>query len=203
MSMGVGGPREMSRQAVSWKERTAAAHARADEWRRIRALVIRLGVAAADADDIAQEVAIGLYQTASILDRGELVQLAARSKASDYRRTRYQGRRAYADAAPQLRALTAQPNGEAEMIARAPLAILLRAVDALEASDPALHEVVRLHLDGCTLPEIAAVQGTPYGTAVSRTHRARSALRETLHRWTAEDEGRALRAALRGAEQWQ
>lgn len=190
-------------QPASWKERTDDARARAAEWRQIRALVIRIGVPPIDADDVAQEVALSLHRTATIQERAALVWITSHSRASDYQRRRGARRRAYTHALPLLQGHTAAPNGEGAMMERERIAILLRAVDALEQSDPALHEVVRLHMEGLSLFEIARAQGTPYGTAITRTRRARIALREMLHRWNAEEEGRALRAVLRGAERWQ
>lgn len=189
-------------QPAFWEQRAADARARAAEWRQIRALVIRLGVALVDADDVAQEVALCLHRTTAEVDRRALVWVTSRGKAKDHRDRRDFQRRAHASAARELRDFTAPPHGEAAVMERERIVILLRAIDALEALEPALHEVVRMLLEGRTLPEIAEAQGTPYGTAVSRTHRARVVLRETLQRWTAEDEGRALRAALRGAERW-
>lgn len=186
----------------AWQQRAAQQSARAAEWRQIRALVIRFGVPPIDADDVAQEVALSLHRTATIQERAALVWIISHSRANDYQRRRGARRRAYAHALPLLRGHTAAPNGEGAVMERERIAILLRAVDALEQSDPALHEVVRLHMEGLSLFEIARAQGTPYGTAITRTRRARTALRETLQRWAAEDEGRTLRAALRRAERW-
>lgn len=72
----------------TWRERAAEARARAEEWRTLRALVLRFGVDADQADDVAQEAALALHRTSSVMERRALVVRAHEKAAKGDARSR-------------------------------------------------------------------------------------------------------------------
>ena len=182
----------------TWRDRAAEAHARAEEWRTLRALVLRFGVDADQADDVAQEAALALHRPSSILERRALVWGVAKHTAAQHLRADMLRRQVFEEAAPLLCSPPAQA-AEDLAIAHGPRAMLERAIEGMRHAAPRLFEVLSLHLDGLTMPEIAAALLVPYGTAQTRFQGARAVLRETVRRWAAEDASRAQWAQLKGA----
>ncbi|MBP6835076.1 MAG: hypothetical protein KA978_30100, partial [Deltaproteobacteria bacterium] len=86
----------------SWRERAAEARARAEEWRTLRALVLRFGVEADQADDVAQEAALPLHRTSSVLERRGLVWGIAKNTAAQHLRANMVRLQALEEAAPLL-----------------------------------------------------------------------------------------------------
>lgn len=179
----------------TWRDRAAQARAQAEELRTLRALALRFGVDADQADDVAQEAALALHRTSSVLERRALVWGVAKHTAARHLRTNMLRRQVFEEAAPLLRASPA-PAAEDMAIAHGPRAMLEQAIEEMRRTAPRLFEVLSLHLEGLTMPEIAAALLVPYGTAETRFQRARAVLRETVRRWAAKDASRAQLAQL-------
>ena len=179
----------------TWRERAAQARAQAEEWRTLRALALRFGVDADQADDVAQEAALALHRTSSVLERPALVWGVAKHTAAHHMRADMLRRQGFEEAVPLLCSPPA-PAAEDLAIAHGPRAMLEQAIEEMRRAEPQPFEVLSLYLEGLTVPAIAAALLVPYGTAATRLQRAREALRETVRRWTAKDANRAQLAQL-------
>ena len=172
----------------TWRDRAAANRMQAKEWHAIRRLLMRFGVKADQADDIAQEVALVLHRTPSILDRGALTWGIVKWKAMTYRRSRRRQHRATARAAPMIQTEAhPPPSAEERMITYDAIARLRRAIEEMKTAAPQLHAVLSLHLNGLVATEIAEALRIPCGTADTRLRRARTTLRKQMERWAAEN----------------
>jgi RNA polymerase sigma factor (sigma-70 family) len=161
--------------------------------------VLRFGVAADQAEDIAQDVALALHQTPDIQDRRALAWGIAWCKAVTYRRGRGRRFRAMQRIATDLQTQEHHPpSAEEQMSAHGASAMLRRAIEELRTAAPRLHAVLSLHLDGLSAPEIAAKLSIPHGTVDTRLKDARAAVRAQMSRWTAEIARREQWAQLTG-----
>ncbi len=176
-------------ETPSWRDRAAQARAQAEEWRALRRLVMRFGVESDQADDVAQEAALALHRAASILERRALVWGVAKNTAAQHLRAKMVRDRVLEEAASLLRPSPA-PAAEELAIAHGPRVMLERAIEKMKGTEPQPFQVISLHLDGLSVPEIAIALGVPYGTAATRLQRARAVLRATLERWEAEEASR-------------
>ncbi len=179
----------------AWMDRAASVRAQAAEWRSLRRLLVQFGVEPAEADDLAQDAALALHRTSSVLDRRALVWGVARNTATRHLQTAKGRRQKLEEVLPLLRPLPAAPADELAL-RRGPVVMLTQAIEAVRATEPQLHEVLLLHLDGLTMPQIAAQLLVPYGTAESRFQRARALLCETMQRWAAEEANGVMRRRL-------
>ncbi len=178
-------------------DRASQARAQAEEWHTIRRLVMRFGITADQADDVAQDVALILHRTASILDRRALTWGIVKRKATTYRRSERRRRRATEAAAAETQThAQPAPSAEERMSAHSSIVLLRRAIEALKSAAPELHAVLLLSMDGLVVNEIAEVLRLPYGTAEGRLQRARATVRAQIDRWTAENARRAQWAQL-------
>ena len=151
-------------------------------WRLLR----RLGVDAADADDLCQEVFVILYRRWSDIDRNRPLRpwiygVAVRVLA-DHRRVR-RHRDARIDSNPAL-ALPATQHEALEQ--RQTRDLLQEAITRLEATKQAvfvLHE-----LEEMAMPEIAETLSCPLQTAYSRLHAARKEVKAFFTRHAARRE---------------
>lgn len=180
-------PAETERPA--WMDRVAEKRAQAAEWQSLRGLLRRFGVPPGEVDDVAQEAALALHRTSSLLDRRALVWGVAKNTANHHLRASALGRQRFEEA---LLVWSPQPSPAAEEMAivHGPAAMLSRAIAKLRDTAPQLHEVLSLHLEGLTMSQIAVRLMVPYGTAETRFQRARAVLRATVRRWAAEDASR-------------
>lgn len=180
----------------TWRGRAAQARAQAKEWHAIRRLVMQFGIAADQADDVAQDVALILHRTASILDRRALTWGIVKRKVATHCRSQRRRRRATEAAAAETQThAQPAPSAEERMSAHDEIAMLRRAIEGMKTA-PHLDAVLSLHLDGLTANEIAATLLIPCGTAETRLRCARAALRAQMDRWTAENARRAQWAQL-------
>ena len=145
-------------------------------WRLLR----RFGLPAADADDAAQEVfMIAARRLSSIepdRERAFLYGTARRVLANTRRGVRRRRETGEGEIADESEASSALPDELVALVrARSLLDDLL-----LELPGELRSALVLAELEGATVPEIAAFEGIPVGTAASRLRRAREAFRALL-----------------------
>jgi RNA polymerase sigma-70 factor, ECF subfamily len=156
-------------------------------WRCLR----RLGVSAADADDVCQEVFLVVHRRLSEYDgratmRGWIYGICVR-KASDHRRLSHKRHESPTDAVP-------------EQIGEAPQPRDLERKRAIEALDAALNELdedkratfVLFEIEGLPMQEIATVLGCPLQTAYSRLHAARKSIEALIRRNQGDEPTRSI-----------
>ncbi len=180
-------------------DRAAQARAQAEEWKALRRLVLRFGVDPDQADDVAQEAALALHRTSSILERRALMWGVAKNTAAHHLRAEMLRRQVFEEAAPLL-GLPPAPAAEDLAIGHGPRRMLEQAIEERSRAEPQPFEVLSLYLEGLRVPAIAAALRIPYGTAATRLQRARESLRETVRRWAAKDASRAHGAQLINGE---
>lgn len=136
-------------------------------------MVRALGVAAADADDVAQEVFVIAHRRRDRFDggsaRGWLYGIA-RNVARDHRRLARHREVAAGDGLPERP--TEAPADDLELLRRAVASLDDHHQDALLLYD----------LAECTLAEAAAALGVPAGTLKDRIRRARQDVRAEIER---------------------
>jgi DNA-directed RNA polymerase specialized sigma24 family protein len=93
------------------------------------------------------------------------------------------------------------PSIEEQILERGRLTLLRAAVDKLRTDAPDLHAVMQGQLDGAPIARLAVELGIPLGTAHTRAHRGREALRAQLHRWASEETRGEARMQRGAAEQ--
>jgi RNA polymerase sigma factor (sigma-70 family) len=158
---------------------------------------MRFGVTADEADDVAQEAALALHRTGSVLDRRALTWGIVKCKAANYYRSLRRWRRATEAAAAETQThAQPAPSAEERMSAHDSSVMLSRALEELKSAAPELHAVLVLSMDGLIATEIAAALGLSYGTADGRLRRARATVRAQMDRWTAENAHRERWAQL-------
>lgn len=146
-------------------------------WRCLR----RLGVSAADADDVCQEVFLVVHRRLREYDgratmRGWIYGICVR-KASDHRRLSHKRHESPTDKVPE----TASEAPQAMDLERK------RAILALDAALALLDEdkratFVLFEIEGLPMQEVATVLGCPLQTAYSRLHAARKSIETTVRR---------------------
>lgn len=166
----------------------------AEEARTVRAMVQAWGLAAADVDDITQEVLIALdaRRSAFRVPPGRTRAGAWRAfvwgvidrQVASFRRERGRLRRGDQGAAEGTEPIA--PSLEDVTIAEGPRVLLRRAVAALA---PPLGAVMELYLADLPMPAAAARLEIPTDTAWTRFRAAREAIRRTVRRWNAEGGG--------------
>ncbi len=142
----------------------------ASTWRCLR----RLGVTAADADDVCQEVFLVVHKKLSEYDgraplRAWIYGIAVR-KASDYRRLARNRYETLAQAPGDERAAGA-PGPEQSLEHRRDLELLDRAINELDGDKR--NAFVLYEVEGLTLSEVAAAVSCPLQTLYSRLNAAR------------------------------
>lgn len=168
-----------------------------DDEERARRMVRTWGLCSADVEDVTQEVLIALDARRTTFqppENGEREQawsafvwgVVVRQVAA-FRRERARLRRGDESARQPIEPIV--PSTEDVMLAASPRVLLLRALGTLPPPQAA---VMRLHVEGLSMPALAATLGIPYGTAWTRFRAARDEVGATLRRWAAE----------RGAGQW-
>lgn len=167
----------------------------AKDWASLRRAALRYGVSASHADDVAQQAAIVIFRTRSILPRSALLRKTALKKALAHKDAMIRECRTMA--AARSMAVGPTQSIEAEIVTNWQARMLRRAIEELKTSDPSLYLVVAARLEGLKQSEIGAQLDLPTGTVGTQLLRARAALREILQRWAAEEAGLAQRAAIR------
>lgn len=156
-----------------------------EDWNSLRRAALRYGVSTHHADDVAQEAAITILQTKSVVPRYALLRKTAWSKALAHKETiRHQQRTM--DAAQSV-AVGPTQSVEAEIVNNWQALMLRRAIEELKTSSPPLYLVIMARLEGLKQCEIGAQLSIPTGTAATHLFRARALLRETVRRWIAEE----------------
>lgn len=145
-------------------------------WRTLRAS----GVSAADADDAAQQVFMTLARKLDSVTPGSersFIYGATLRVASNIRRGVRRRREVSVDSAPErLEPASHGPERSRELVeARALLADILAKLPEVSRRVLVLAEIEQLEV-----PEIAALERVPVGTAASRLRRAREQFRELL-----------------------
>lgn len=144
-------------------------------------VLLRLGVAEADVDDVAQEVFLGVHRN---LDKFEgrcslrtWVYGICHRRAVDYRRRARVRPELYADEPPEQGVAADQEQGMALSQARVHLA---RVLDSLDEEKRTVF--VLFDIEGVPMDEVAEIVGCPLQTAYSRLYAARRKLEATLAR---------------------
>ena len=146
-------------------------------WRCLR----RLGVPAADAEDLCQEVFVVAHGKLAQLDAGDAMRAwlygVAVRKVWDYRRLAH---RALEGVSGRERELPVEAPQTAALERRAASEVLDALLDKL---DPKQRDVFVLYeIEELAMPEIARMIGCPLQTAYSRLHAARAQLEAAAHR---------------------
>jgi RNA polymerase sigma-70 factor (ECF subfamily) len=144
-------------------------------------VLLRLGVAEADVDDVAQEVFLGVHRNLSKFEgRCSLrtwVYGICHRRAVDYRRRASVRPEVYADEPPEQGVAADQEQGMALSQARVHLA---RVLDSLDEEKRTVF--VLFDIEGVPMDEVADIVGCPLQTAYSRLYAARRKVEATLAR---------------------
>ena len=156
-----------------------------------------LGVAAADVEDLAQEVTIAMHSAERRMieagkeplpesERRALLWIIVRRRVANCRRAGRWLRERTADAAELAEVPDTAPSPEVLTLAHAEAAPLRAALAELERAEPDRHAVFVAHqLHELSMAEIAASQGIRVNTAWTRLRLAREALLATVARYAA------------------
>jgi RNA polymerase sigma-70 factor (ECF subfamily) len=144
-------------------------------------VLLRLGVAEADVDDVAQEVFLGIHRNLSRFEgRCSLrtwVYGICHRRAVDYRRRASVRPELYSDDPPEQGVAPDQEQGFALSQARQQLA---RVLDGLDEEKRTVF--VLFDIEGVPMDEVAEIVGCPLQTAYSRLYAARRKVESTLSR---------------------
>jgi RNA polymerase sigma-70 factor (ECF subfamily) len=144
-------------------------------------VLLRLGVAEADVDDVAQEVFLGIHRNLSRFEgRCSLrtwVYGICHRRAVDYRRRASVRPELYSDEPPEQSVAANQEQGFAVSQARQQLA---RVLDGLDEEKRTVF--VLFDIEGVPMDEVAEIVGCPLQTAYSRLYAARRKVEATLAR---------------------
>lgn len=154
-------------------------------WRAL----LRLGVAEADVDDVAQEVFLGVHRNLHTFEgrcslRSWVYGICHR-RAVDYRRRRNVRPRLYAQEPPEQGVDASQEQGVVLSQARERLRRLLNELD-----DDKRAVFVLFDIEGIPMDEVAEIVGCPLQTAYSRLYAARRKLQLALARVPVERRSR-------------
>lgn len=148
-------------------------------------VLLRLGVAEADVEDVAQEVFMGVHRNLARFEgRCSLrtwVYGICHRRAVDYRRRAYVRREVATDEPPELVTEATQERGLDVKHARDRLQQVLDSLDEDKRAVFVLFEIEQLPMD-----EVAEVVGCPLQTAYSRLYAARRKLDAAAARWRAQ-----------------
>jgi RNA polymerase sigma-70 factor (ECF subfamily) len=148
-------------------------------------VLLRLGVAEADVDDVAQEVFLGIHRNLSRFEgRCSLrtwVYGICHRRAVDYRRRASVRPELYSDEPPEQSVAANQEQGFAVSQARQQLA---RVLDGLDEEKRTVF--VLFDIEGVPMDEVAEIVGCPLQTAYSRLYAARRKVEATLARQRAD-----------------
>ena len=149
-------------------------------------VLLRLGVAEADVEDVAQEVFMGVHRN---LERFEgrctlrtWVYGICHRRAVDYRRRAYVRREVATDEPPEMVEEATQERGLDVQHARDRLNQVLESLDEDKRAVFVLFEIEQLPMD-----EVAEIVGCPLQTAYSRLYAARKKLDAAAARWRASN----------------
>jgi RNA polymerase sigma-70 factor (ECF subfamily) len=144
-------------------------------------VLLRLGVAEADIDDVAQEVFLGIHRNLSRFEgRCSLrtwVYGICHRRAVDYRRRASVRPELYSDDPPEQGVPASQEQGLVLSQARAQLAAVLDGLDEEKRTVFVLFDI-----EGVPMDEVAEIVGCPLQTAYSRLYAARRKVEATLVR---------------------
>lgn len=146
-------------------------------WRCLR----RLGVSAADADDVCQEVFLVVHRRLGEYDgratmRGWIYGMCVR-KASDHRKLSHKRHESPTDTLPETPSEAPQTRDLERKRAIAALDAALALLDEEKRATFVLFEI-----EGLPMQEVATVLGCPLQTAYSRLHAARKSIETTVRR---------------------
>jgi RNA polymerase sigma-70 factor (ECF subfamily) len=148
-------------------------------------VLLRLGVAESDVDDVAQEVFLGVHRNLSRFEgRCSLrtwVYGICHRRAVDYRRRASVRPELYSDDPPEQGVAADQEQGFALSQARQQLA---RVLDGLDEEKRTVF--VLFDIEGVPMDEVAEIVGCPLQTAYSRLYAARRKVEATLARQRTE-----------------
>lgn len=148
-------------------------------------VLLRLGVAESDVDDVAQEVFLGIHRNLSRFEgRCSLrtwVYGICHRRAVDYRRRASVRPELYSDDPPEQGVAADQEQGFALSQARQQLA---RVLDGLDEEKRTVF--VLFDIEGVPMDEVAEIVGCPLQTAYSRLYAARRKVEATLARQRTE-----------------
>jgi RNA polymerase sigma-70 factor (ECF subfamily) len=145
-------------------------------WHHLR----RMGIAAADREDLTQEVFLVVHRRLAVFDRARplrpwLIGIATRVALSYWRTARRRPGDVASASDPEAdTAGAAGPDHDARQL----LAALLATLDPEQRVMFVLHE-----LEGFSVPEIAKLSEVPLNTVYSRLRRIREDLAELAQRW--------------------
>lgn len=150
-------------------------------------LLHRLGVAACDTEDVAQEVFLAVHeQRAAFEGRSSLKTwicgISVR-KAADYRRSHARQRRRLQAFESEARVSAEEPEAQLQLEAAQRAQALQRVLDQL--SDKERSVFVLYELEELSMAEVAAALGCPLFTAYTRLRAARKRLRTLIRSETA------------------
>jgi RNA polymerase sigma-70 factor (ECF subfamily) len=144
-------------------------------------VLLRLGVAEADIDDVAQEVFLGIHRNLPRFEgRCSLrtwVYGICHRRAVDYRRRASVRPELYSDDPPDQGVAASQEQGLALTQARAQLTVVLDGLDEEKRTVFVLFDI-----EGVPMDEVAEIVGCPLQTAYSRLYAARRKVEATLAR---------------------
>jgi RNA polymerase sigma-70 factor (ECF subfamily) len=144
-------------------------------------VLLRLGVAEADIDDVAQEVFLGIHRNLPRFEgRCSLrtwVYGICHRRAVDYRRRASVRPELYSDDPPEQGVAASQETGLVLSQARAQLAAVLDGLDEEKRTVFVLFDI-----EGVPMDEVAEIVGCPLQTAYSRLYAARRKVEATLVR---------------------
>jgi RNA polymerase sigma-70 factor (ECF subfamily) len=144
-------------------------------------VLLRLGVAEADIDDVAQEVFLGVHRNLPRFEgRCSLrtwVYGICHRRAVDYRRRASVRPELYSDDPPDQGGAASQEQGLVISQARAQLAAVLDGLDEEKRTVFVLFDI-----EGVAMDEVAEIVGCPLQTAYSRLYAARRKVEATLAR---------------------
>jgi RNA polymerase sigma-70 factor (ECF subfamily) len=144
-------------------------------------VLLRLGVAEADIDDVAQEVFLGIHRNLPRFEgRCSLrtwVYGICHRRAVDYRRRASVRPELYSDDPPEQGVAASQEQGLVLSQARAQLAAVLDGLDEEKRTVFVLFDI-----EGVAMDEVAEIVGCPLQTAYSRLYAARRKVEATLVR---------------------
>jgi RNA polymerase sigma-70 factor (ECF subfamily) len=144
-------------------------------------VLLRLGVAEADIDDVAQEVFLGVHRNLPRFEgRCSLrtwVYGICHRRAVDYRRRASVRPELYSDDPPEQGVAASQEQGLVLSQARAQLALVLDGLDEEKRTVFVLFDI-----EGVPMDEVAEIVGCPLQTAYSRLYAARRKVEATLVR---------------------